>query len=93
MTPDGLEVGTLPKSDRAAVQVDAANAIALRGQKRLHLSPRAFAVLDYLVTRAGKLVKKDDLHKAVWRGASNKKMPMRGEWVAESMGGPTQYRP
>lgn len=69
MTPDGLEVGTLPKSDRAAVQIDVANAIALRGEKRLHLSPRAFAVLDYLVTRAGKLVKKDDLHKAVWRGA------------------------
>ena len=69
MTPDGLGVGTLPKADSAALRIDAANAIALRGEERLHISPRAFAVLDYLVKRSGKLVEKDELHRAVWRGA------------------------
>ena len=57
------------KADVAQLQIDAANAIAMHGEERLRLSPRAFAVLDYLHKRAGKLVEKDELHRAVWRGA------------------------
>ena len=69
MTPDGLGAGAQPKADCAALRIDAANAIAMCGEERLRVSPRAFAVLDYLVKRAGKLVEKGELHRTVWRGA------------------------
>ncbi|MDH3604585.1 MAG: AAA family ATPase, partial [Candidatus Tectomicrobia bacterium] len=36
------------------------------GDQAVRLTPRAFAVLRYLVTRAGELVPKDDLIDAVW---------------------------
>ena len=37
-----------------------------RGQEVLRLTPKAFAVLRYLVEHAGKLVTKDELLEAVW---------------------------
>lgn len=69
MRSDGLGLGAQPQADCVALRIDAANAIAERGEQRLRLSPRAFAVLDYLAKRAGRLVEKDELHRCVWRGA------------------------
>ena len=70
MRSDGLGTGAQSQADCIALRIDAANALAQRGEERLRLSPRAFAVLDYLAKRAGKLVEKDELHRCVWRGAS-----------------------
>jgi predicted ATPase/DNA-binding winged helix-turn-helix (wHTH) protein len=39
------------------------------GQRRLELTPRAFAVLRHLVERAGRLVTKDELLTTLWRDA------------------------
>src|SRR5262245_39770660 len=56
-------------SDVPAVRIDAENEWAWCGDRRLPLTPRAFAVLRYLVDRAGRLITKDDLLAAVWRDA------------------------
>jgi len=47
-------------------RLDPANACLWRGTKRLALPPKDFAILHYLVTRAGQLVTHEDLLKAVW---------------------------
>jgi DNA-binding winged helix-turn-helix (wHTH) protein len=46
--------------------LDSEDASLLRDDVRIPLSPKAFAVLQHLVNRAGKLVTKADLLKAVW---------------------------
>lgn len=46
--------------------LDPANAVLQRGEARLELPPKAFAVLCHLATRPGRLVTKDELLDAVW---------------------------
>ncbi|WP_395697249.1 AAA family ATPase [Methylocella sp.] len=46
--------------------LDRANALLWRGQERVNLPPKPFAVLCHLVERAGALVTKDELLDAVW---------------------------
>ncbi len=46
--------------------LDAANQRLYRGDARIPLRPKSFAVLEYLLTRRGRLVKKDELLDAVW---------------------------
>ena len=56
--------GNLP-----AVRIEAANEWAWCGERRLALTPRAFAVLRHLVEHAGRLITKDELLATVWRDA------------------------
>ena len=50
----------------ASFRLDAVNACLWRGTKTIRLTPKAFAVLQYLVERPGELVTKDALLEAVW---------------------------
>ena len=52
-----------------AVRLEMENEWAWCGQRRLDLTPRAFAVLRHLVERAGRLVTKDELLTTLWRDA------------------------
>lgn len=47
---------------------DPANASLWKGSQVIPLRPKTFAVLHYLLTRAGQLVTKDELLKALWSG-------------------------
>ena len=47
-------------------RLDPLNARLWRGDQALRLTPKAFGVLAFLVSRAGRLVSKDDLLTAVW---------------------------
>lgn len=58
-----------PPAGIPAVRLDLANEWAWCGDRRLRLTPRAFAVPRLLVERAGTLVTRDDLLGAVWRDA------------------------
>ena len=51
------------------VRIDLDNEWAWCGERRLQLTPRAFAVLRHLVEHAHRLVTKDDLLVTVWRDA------------------------
>ncbi|PYO52567.1 MAG: hypothetical protein DMD83_25660, partial [Candidatus Rokuibacteriota bacterium] len=52
-----------------AVRIDTDNESAWCGERRLSLTPRAFAVLRHLIAHPGRLVTKDDLLSTVWRDA------------------------
>ena len=49
----------------ATFRVDLGNERLWRGEEALKLTPKAFAVLRYLVAHAGRLVTKDELLQAV----------------------------
>lgn len=55
--------------DAPAVRIEAENECAWRGEQRLQLTPRAFAVLRHLVDHAGRLITKEELLTRVWRDA------------------------
>jgi DNA-binding winged helix-turn-helix (wHTH) protein len=59
---------TPPRLRFGAYWLDPANEQAGRGTQRVRLTPKAFAVLRYLVERPGQLVTKDELFAAVWAG-------------------------
>jgi DNA-binding winged helix-turn-helix (wHTH) protein/predicted ATPase len=50
-----------------AVRIEAENEWAWCGERRLRLTPRAFAVLRRLVEHAGRLVTKEEFFASVWR--------------------------
>src|SRR5690349_3515835 len=47
-------------------RLDAADQSLWRDGQRIHLTPKAFAVLQYLVDRAGRLVTQNELLEALW---------------------------
>src|SRR5215831_3931815 len=51
-------------------RLDPVNACLLRGTKTIHLTPKAFAVLQCLAERHGQLVTKDFLLENVWPGTA-----------------------
>ena len=55
-----------PQITFAPFRLDRVNRSLHRGLAVIPLRPKAFAVLEYLVTRAGRLVTKDQLLAAVW---------------------------
>jgi DNA-binding response OmpR family regulator len=57
-------------TDLPAVRIEVENEWAWCGARRLELTPRVFAVLRHLVEHADRLVTKDDLLAAVWRGVA-----------------------
>ena len=52
-----------------AVRIEAENEWAWCGDRRLELTPKAFAVLRHLLEHAGRLVTKDELLSTIWRDA------------------------
>ena len=50
-----------PSESRPAVRIEAENEWAWCGERRLQLTPRAFAVLRHLVEHAGRLITKEEL--------------------------------
>ena len=50
-----------------AIRIEAENEWAWRGERRMELAPRAFAVLRHLVQSPGRLITKEELLTAVWR--------------------------
>src|SRR5262245_18164456 len=56
--------------DLPAVRIEVENEWAWCGERRLELTPRAFAVLRHLVEHRERLVTKEDLLAAVWRGVA-----------------------
>jgi DNA-binding winged helix-turn-helix (wHTH) protein/predicted ATPase len=56
-------------ADAPAVRIEAENERAWRGEQRLQLMPKAFAVLRHLVDHAGQLITKEELLTRVWRDA------------------------
>ncbi len=55
-----------PDSGDKAYRLDLDNQCLLRGEQRVQLTPKAFAVLEHLRHRRGTLVTKDELLAAVW---------------------------
>ncbi|HZO81619.1 MAG TPA: AAA family ATPase [Candidatus Binataceae bacterium] len=51
-------------------ELDSANACLRQGERAIFLTPKAFAMLRYLVEHPGQLVTKDDLWRAVWPGVT-----------------------
>src|SRR5215470_16895322 len=51
-------------------RLDPVNACLWRGTKTIHLTPKAFAVLQCLAERCGQLVTKDFLLENVWPGTA-----------------------
>src|SRR5262244_3436641 len=52
-----------------SVRIEAENEWAWCGDRRLALTPKAFAVLRHLVEHAGRLITKDELLARIWRDA------------------------
>ena len=48
--------------------LDLARCALLRGEQEIRLRPKAFDALRYLAERPGRVVTKDELHKAIWPG-------------------------
>ena len=53
-------------ADLPAIRIEPENEWAWCGERRLSLTPRAFAVLRHLVERPHRLITKDDLFAAIW---------------------------
>ncbi|NOT57923.1 MAG: hypothetical protein HOP18_25245 [Deltaproteobacteria bacterium] len=51
------------------LRLEIGNAQAWQGEQLLKLTPKAFAVLHYLSTHAGRLVTKDELIQTIWADA------------------------
>src|SRR5262245_37478282 len=62
-TRDGRQKEQLPP-----LRLDVANAQAWQGEQLLMLTPKAFAVLQYLLAHMGQLVTKEELLQTVWAG-------------------------
>jgi DNA-binding response OmpR family regulator len=61
--PPTLECGDL--------SVDPARRVAVRGERRLALSPKEFAVLEFLLAAEGRVVSAEELLARVWDEAAN----------------------
>src|SRR5215831_14834 len=58
----------MPREPVVPVRLDLHNAWVWQGAQRLTLTPKAFAVLRYLMEHAGRVVTKEELLQAVWAG-------------------------
>ena len=66
--PSAAQPPTLARGD---VSVDRSRHIAVRGERRLALSPTEFAVLEYLLAADGRVVSAEELLTRVWDEAAN----------------------
>ena len=59
-------MATVDQRQGAPVRLDSANEWVWQGEQRLQLTPKAFAVLRYLVDHPGRVVTKDELLREGW---------------------------
>ena len=60
-----------PKLERAGLSLDSARRTAFRGDRRLVLSPKEFALLEYLLAADGRVVSAEELLERVWDEAAD----------------------
>jgi DNA-binding response OmpR family regulator len=60
-----------PKLVRGDLMLDSARRVAFRGERRLPLSPKEFAVLEYLLAADGRVVSAEELLERVWDEAAD----------------------
>jgi DNA-binding response OmpR family regulator len=60
-----------PKLVRGDLMLDSARRVAFRGERRLPLSPKEFAVLEYLLAADGRVVSAEELLGRVWDEAAD----------------------
>jgi len=60
-----------PKLERAGVSLDSARHVAFRGDRRLVLSPKEFALLEYLLAADGRVISAEELLARVWDEAAD----------------------
>ena len=60
-----------PQLTRGDLVVDPARASVMRGGRRLELSPKEFAVLEYLLAAGGRVISSEELLMKVWDEAAN----------------------
>jgi DNA-binding response OmpR family regulator len=74
---EGLELGRRPgmavppKLQRGDLMLDSARRVAFRGDRRLLLSPKEFALLEYLLAADGRVVSAEELLARVWDEAAD----------------------
>lgn len=60
-----------PKLRKGDVALDPSRCVAFRGSRRLELSPKEFAVLEYLLAAEGRVVSAEELLAKVWDEAAD----------------------
>jgi DNA-binding response OmpR family regulator len=60
-----------PKLERGDLTLDSARRVAFRGDRRLLLSPKEFALLEYLMAADGRVVSAEELLVRVWDEAAD----------------------
>lgn len=60
-----------PKLVRGDITLDAARRVAYRGERRLKLRPKEFALLEYLLAADGRVVSAEELLARVWDEAAD----------------------
>jgi DNA-binding response OmpR family regulator len=60
-----------PKLQRGDLALDSARRVAFRGDRRLMLSPKEFALLEYLMAADGRVVSAEELLARVWDEAAD----------------------
>jgi DNA-binding response OmpR family regulator len=60
-----------PKLAHADVLLDPSRRVAFRGSRRLELSPKEFAVLEYLLAAEGRVISAEELLTKVWDEAAD----------------------
>jgi DNA-binding response OmpR family regulator len=64
-------VAVPPKLERAGLSLDSSRRVAFRGERRLTLSPKEFALLEYLLAADGRVVSAEELLQRVWDEAAD----------------------
>ena len=60
-----------PKLQRGELTLDSARRVAFRGDRRLVLSPKEFALLEYLLAADGRVISAEELLARVWDEAAD----------------------
>ena len=60
-----------PKLERGDVTLDSSRRVAFRGDRRLLLSPKEFALLEYLMSADGRVISAEELLARVWDEAAD----------------------
>ena len=64
-------VATPPKLERGDLTLDSSRRVAYRGERRLALSPKELALLEYLLAADGRVVSAEELLARVWDEAAD----------------------
>jgi DNA-binding response OmpR family regulator len=60
-----------PKLQRGEITLDSARRLAFRGERHLPLSPKEFALLEYLLSADGRVISAEELLARVWDEAAD----------------------